>query len=121
MKGITTSPIWLGSFAGVKDRTLSRQNKLAILCGILVPILAGCATDVKFASQGEGRYWMKKDSAACVAGAPNVSLAELHNEAAKYCAMADRQPEILNEKIEAGFPTFRCATAEIVFRCNPKK
>lgn len=82
----------------------------------LIFILGGCASS-NFSLVGENEYKLAKNSDACAVGAPGSVLEDLRQEAIRFCAGRKETPVEVKATTEYGIPVFRCASAELVFRC----
>jgi hypothetical protein len=81
-------------------------------------ILSGCAA-AQFSVVGQDEYRIFKNSDLCAGGLPSTVLNEVRQEALKFCAGRKEMPVEISFSSEVGIPYFRCASAEVVFKCAP--
>ena len=82
----------------------------------LLAVLAGCVS-ARFSVVGENEYQLTKMSDACAIGMPSLALANLREEAMKFCAGRKEAPIEIETKTHVGIPAIRCASATLRFRC----
>lgn len=87
--------------------------------GVILVILSGCAK-TQFYAMDDDTYRLTKNSDACAIGSPDGVKGDLWMEATRFCAGRREFPVEISASGEYGIPYLRCASAELVFRCQPR-
>lgn len=80
--------------------------------------LSGCAGS-QFRMSGPNEYTLSKMSDACAIGVPGLVLAQLRDEAARFCGGRKEVAAEISSDSEMGIPILRCTSATLTFRCDP--
>nr|AQQ74495.1 hypothetical protein [uncultured bacterium] len=85
----------------------------------IVALLAGCSTGV--VQVDKDTYMISEKAAGCGFATAGGQEADAYKKANEYCSSRGQQVEIVSTTAKDGVPFARCASANVKFRCVPKK
>lgn len=93
---------------------MNRIGLIAILC-----TLTACSTGV--VQVDRDTYMVSEKAAGCGFAAAGGQEADAYKKANEYCSSRGQEVEIVSTSAKEGVPFARCASANVKFRCVPKK
>jgi hypothetical protein len=95
------------------------MRKVIVIVIVSAVALTACSTGV--VQVDKDTYMVSEKAAGCGFATAGGQEADAYKKANEYCSSRGQQVEIVSTTAKEGVPFARCASANVKFRCVPRK